>query len=78
MYRIMFKTIIYPIIIKVNLSYIKFLKNEQRKAQEYVDRLNEERNFMLERDRDYNVSYSFRNQWFEYEDEYDYNFCGLE
>ena len=51
------------------LSYAQYLRDERKKAQEYVDRLNRTRNFRI-RGEEYMGSCSFRRDWFEYEDEY--------
>lgn len=72
----MFKKIIYVIITRINLAYIEYLREEKRRAEEYLDRLNETRNFNHSHDL-YSGSWGFRQQWFEYEEEYAYNFNGL-
>lgn len=52
----------------VLVAYAQYLKNEQIKAQRYVDGLNNARNYSI-RD-SYSGLRGFRRDWYAYEDEY--------
>lgn len=58
-------------LLPVLVTYAQHLTEERIKAQEYVDRLNETRNFMI--GSELTCDKDFAHDWYEYEEEYQYN-----
>lgn len=58
-------------LLPVLATYAQYLTDERIKAQEYVDQLNDTRNYTI--GTELTCDLDFARDWFEYEEEYQYN-----